>query len=416
MVKNCSTVIEVNKKKVHVLDQHKINPDYITDKQQVFIIGSKGIPAAYGGFETFVEKLTEYQVNDKIRYHVSRIGNDNMRYEYNGAKCFNVNVPNIGSAKAVYYDIAALKICIDYCKVRPTIKQPIFYVLACRIGPFIGHYKKEIAKLGGFLYVNPDGHEWNRGKWSAPIRRYWKLSEKLMVKYADFLICDSINIEKYMLKEYNKYKPKTIFIAYGSDIKSSIMENDDSIYTQWLENKGLTADKYYLVVGRFVKENNFETMISEFMKSETDKDLAIITTANDKFLEELEDKLHFRQDKRIKFVGTVYEQELLKKIRENAFGYFHGHEVGGTNPSLLEALGSTKLNLLLDVGFNREVGKDAALYWSKADGELASLIDKADTLTEEQIRELGLGAKKRIAEDYSWEHIVGEYEKIFLNN
>ena len=94
-----------------------------------------------------------------------------------------------------------------------------------------------------------------------------------------------------------------------------------------------------------------------------------------------------KKDKRIRFVGTVYDQELLKKIRENAYGYFHGHEVGGTNPSLLEALGSTDLNLLLDVSFNREVALDNALYWNKTDGNLANLIEKADLMPIEVIAE-----------------------------
>ena len=98
-----------------------------------------------------------------------------------------------------------------------------------------------------------------------------------------------------------------------------------------------------MVVGRFVPENNYETMIREFMKSHSKRDFALITNVSDKFLEELKEKTHFDQDSRIKFVGTVYDKELLMKIRENAYGYFHGHEVGGTNPSLLEALGSTDL-------------------------------------------------------------------------
>lgn len=413
-MKNQPKVIEINGKQVQTLEQHKKNPEYWTDKQQVFIVGSKGIPAAYGGFETFVEKLSEYQVSKKLHYHVSRIGDDDLRYEYNGAKCFDVNVPNIGAAKAVYYDIAALSWCIDYCKARPAIKRPIFYVLACRIGPFIGHFKKRIEELGGVLYVNPDGHEWKRAKWSAPVRRYWKLSERLMVKHADFLICDSKNIEKYIKEDYKQYKPKTTFIAYGSDTTPSELSDDAPSYTEWLKEKGLRQKEYYLVVGRFVPENNFETMIREFMNSNSKKDFAIITTANESFLEELEQKLHFRNDPRIKFVGTVYDQELLKKIREDAYGYFHGHEVGGTNPSLLEALGSTDLNLLLDVGFNKEVGEDAALYWNKEEGNLAGLIDRTDAMNIEAIKALGEKAKKRIKDAYSWEHIVDEYEKVFL--
>ncbi len=407
--------MEINNRTVRKLEQHKTNSDYSTEKKQVFIVGSKGIPAAYGGFETFVEKLTQCQVSKSIRYHVSRIGKDTVRYEHNGAKCFNVNVPNIGPAKAIYYDVAALRRCIAYCKARPGIKEPVFYVLACRIGPFIGHFKKQIEKLGGILYVNPDGHEWKRAKWSAPVRKYWKLSEKLMVKYADLLICDSKNIEKYIQEDYKQYNPKTTFIAYGSDTEPSKLSDSAPEYTNWLESKGLSAKNYYLVVGRFVPENNYETMIREFMKSKTQKDFAIVTNVNQKFLDKLEDRLHFKEDPRIKFVGTVYNQELLKKIRENAYGYFHGHEVGGTNPSLLEALGSTDLNLLLDVGFNREVAEDSALYWKKDAGRLAALIDKADAMSQEEISALGEKARKRIAEAYSWQYIVSRYENIFVN-
>ena len=155
-------------------------------------------------------------------------------------------------------------------------------------------------------------------------------------------------------------------------------------------------------------------MIREFMASDSKKDFAIITNVNDKFLEELEQKLGYRSDKRIKFVGTVYDQELLMKIRENAYGYFHGHEVGGTNPSLLEALGSTDLNLLLGVGFNREVAEKSALYWSKKKGSLAALINKADSLTEAQIAKLGQLSTQRIKDAYSWEYICGRYVEEFL--
>ena len=154
-------------------------------------------------------------------------------------------------------------------------------------------------------------------------------------------------------------------------------------------------------------------MIREFMRSNTQRDFALITNVSDGFLAELKEKTEFDKDPRIKFVGTVYDKELLMKIRENAYGYFHGHEVGGTNPSLLEALGSTQLNLLLDVGFNREVGEDAALYWSKEPGALASLIEQADALPQEAIDALGEKARTRIATAYSWPYIAGRYAEVF---
>lgn len=171
---------------------------------------------------------------------------------------------------------------------------------------------------------------------------------------------------------------------------------------------------YYLVVGRFVPENNYETMIREFMVSNSKRDFALVTNVSDKFLEELKEKTHFDRDPRIKFVGTVYDKELLMKIREEAYAYFHGHEVGGTNPSLLEALASTDLNLLLGVGFNREVAQDAALYWSKEPGDLAALIDHADAMSPDEIHALGARAKQRIADAYSWQHIADQYKNLFL--
>ncbi len=130
-------------------------------------------------------------------------------------------------------------------------------------------------------------------------------------------------------------------------------------------------------------------------------------------LKEMDQKLHYKKDKRIKFVGTVYDTELLTKIRENSCGYFHGHSVGGTNPSLLEALGATKLNLLYDVGFNREVAEDAALYWSLDEGNLEKLIDTVDKMDAQKIDEFGKKAKKRIQDEYSWEYICNGYIEIF---
>mgnify|MGYP000763553479 CR=1 FL=1 len=244
---------------------------------------------------------------------------------------------------------------------------------------------------------------------------YWKLSERLMVKHSDLLICDSKNIEKYIHESYEKYNPKTTFIAYGAETGKSSLSDDDAKLLEWYRSNSLSKKEYYLVVGRFVPENNYETMISEFMKSKTNKNFALITNVSEKFLLELKRKTQFEKDGRIKFVGTVYDQELLMKIRENAYGYFHGHEVGGTNPSLLEALSSIDLNLLLDVGFNREVAEDSALYWNKDNNSLALLINKVDNMPEKEIAEYALKAKKRIAENYSWELICNLYENLFIS-
>lgn len=384
------------------------------EKQHVFIVGSKGIPAEYGGFETFVDKLVQYQSTDEIQYHVARLSDRNDEFMYKGARVFNVKVPDVGPGKAVLYDLIALNACLEYCKKMDFKRAPIFYILACRIRPFIASIHKAVEELGGVLYLNPDGHEWRRSKWSWAVQKYWKTSERAMIKDCDLIICDSKNIEKYVREEYARYDPNTIYISYGADLEPSVLADDDEKFTGWLDGKGLRADEYYLVVGRFVPENNVETIIREFMSSSTTKDLAIITTENQSLYNTLERKLHFSEDPRIKFVGTVYDQELLKKIREHAYAYLHGHQVGGTNPSLLEALASTKMNLLLNVGFNREVAGRSALYWNKIKGSLSQLIADCDAMSEQERAKFGRRAKKRIRDEYSWRYITDTYEKLFL--
>lgn len=404
--------------------------------QHVYLVGAKSL-GVYGGFETFVYKLTEHHKNkENIKYHFACKANgdgcmdeskfdgvtkiNDHEFEIHNVHCFKINVPQIGSAQAIYYDVAALKVCCKHIK-KNHISHPVIYIMACRIGPFAVYFYKEIHKLGGIVYLNPDGHEWMRSKWPAFVREYWKISEQIMVKYCDFVICDSMNIENYIHERYDGKgirggNPKTTFIAYGADLAPSKLADDDEKLLSWYKERGLTKKNYYLVVGRFVPENSFEVMICEFMKSNSKKDFAIITNVNDRFLNELEKKLNFKSDKRIKFVGTVYEQELLKKIRENAYAYLHGHTVGGTNPSLIEALGSTDLNLLVDVNFNKEVARDCALYWSRDGGELARLIDKVDIMRTEKIEEMGQKAKKRVAEEYTWDKICRQYEDVFTNN
>lgn len=398
--------------------------------RDIYIVGSKNI-GQYGGYESFIMNLLQYHKDNKnIRYHVACKANgqgymdvdslpgakriNEYEFTYCNAQCFLIKVPDkIGPAQAIYYDLKALEWCCNHIESNH-IEEPIVYILASRVGPFEGKYVKRIHNFGGKIWQNPDGWEHARRKWRTYVRKYWKLSEKYAVKNADLVICDSKHIERYILDEYSHYNPKTTFIAYGSCITPSKLSDDDPEYTGWLKKNNLRDKEYYISVGRFVPENNFDIMIREFMSSKTDKDFAIITTENPKYTKELQRKLQYRTDKRIKFVGTVYNAELLKKIRENAYGYFHGHEVGGTNPSLLESLGCTKINLLLDVGFNREVAEDAALYWSKDEGSLSDAIKKADEMSLEQRRKMEEKAKQRITNEYSWKYICDKYYKAYF--
>ena len=381
--------------------------------QHVFIIGSRGLPAQYGGFETFVDQLVSHQVSPDIQYHVACLSNDQayQHFDYQGVDCFTINPLKLGPARVIAYDMMAINYALKLIK-KQGIEQPIFYVLGNTIGAFVAPFARKIHKIGGRFYINPDGLEWKRAKWAKPIQAYLKYSEKIMTRHADLVISDNPGIESYIKEAYPW--SQTTYIAYGTDLSPTSLTSQDwkvrELYQKWQ-----TQEKnYYLILGRFVPENNYETAIREFMASSSKRDLVIIcNNEGNPYFEELRTWTGFDQDPRVKFVGTVYDQDLLKYIRKEAFAYIHGHEVGGTNPGLLEALAQTDLNLVLGVSFNQTVAKDTAHYWTKETGNLAHLINHVDSL--EDVSEWGQRAKANMKQNFTWEKIVGEYEELFLS-
>lgn len=381
--------------------------------QHVFIIGSRGLPAQYGGFETFVDQLVSHQVSPDIQYHVACLSNNQayQHFEYKGVDCFTIKAPKLGPARVIAYDMMAINYALKLIK-KQGIEQPIFYVLGNTIGAFVAPFARKIHKLGGQFYINPDGLEWKRAKWAKPIQAYLKYSEKIMTRHADLVISDNPGIESYIKEAYPW--SKTTYIAYGTDLAPTSLNSQDNKVREFYQKWQTQEKNYYLILGRFVPENNYETAIREFMASSTKRDLVIICNQEgNPYFEELRARTGFDQDPRVKFVGTVYDQDLLKYIRKEAFAYIHGHEVGGTNPGLLEALAQTDLNLVLGVSFNQTVAKDTAHYWTKETGNLAHLIDQVDPL--EDVSEWGQRAKANMKQNFTWEKIVGEYEELFLS-
>lgn len=381
--------------------------------QHVFIIGSRGLPAQYGGFETFVDQLVSHQVSPDIQYHVACLSNDQayQHFDYKGVDCFTIKAPKLGPARVIAYDMMAINYALKLIK-KQGIEQPIFYVLGNTIGAFVAPFARKIHKIGGRFYINPDGLEWKRAKWAKPIQAYLKYSEKIMTRHADLVISDNPGIESYIKEAYPW--SKTTYIAYGTDLSPTSLNSQDNKVREFYQKWQTQEKNYYLILGRFVPENNYETAIREFMASSTKRDLVIICNQEgNPYFEELRARTGFDQDPRVKFVGTVYDQDLLKYIRKEAFAYIHGHEVGGTNPGLLEALAQTDLNLVLGVSFNQTVAKDSAHYWTKETGNLAHLIDRVDSL--EDVSEWGQRAKANMKQNFTWEKIVGEYEELFLS-
>ena len=381
--------------------------------QHVFIIGSRGLPAQYGGFETFVDQLVSHQVSPDIQYHVACLSNDQayQHFDYKGVDCFTIKAPKLGPARVIAYDMMAINYALKLIK-KQGIEQPIFYVLGNTIGAFVAPFARKIHKIGGRFYINPDGLEWKRAKWAKPIQAYLKYSEKIMTRHADLVISDNPGIESYIKEAYPW--SKTTYIAYGTDLSPTSLNSQDNKVREFYQKWQTQEKNYYLILGRFVPENNYETAIREFMASSTKRDLVIICNQEgNPYFEELRARTGFDQDPRVKFVGTVYDQDLLKYIRKEAFAYIHGHEVGGTNPGLLEALAHTDLNLVLGVSFNQTVAKDTAHYWTKETGNLAHLINQLDPL--EDVSEWGQRAKANMKQNFTWEKIVGEYEELFLS-
>lgn len=379
--------------------------------KNIIIIGARGYEKEYGGWETFVTNLINNYNDKNTKFYVPELNhnkkNSNIEVR-NGVTCPQIYVPKQGSMTMMTFAFKATLYFMKYIK-KEKLENVVMYTLGYRVGPLFTLIHKKLTKMGVKIVINPDGIEWKRAKWNILIKEYLKISEKTMIKASDYVVCDSKNIESYIKSKYNK---PTTFIAYGSYLKD--IKDIDKKTKLFMEKYDIKKREYYLIVGRFVPENNYELIIKEFMKSSTKKDLVIISNVEkNKFYEKLKLKTNFDKDPRIKFVGPVYDQDILTRIRKNAKAYIHGHSAGGTNPSLLEALGITDVNILYDACYNKEVGEDAALYFSNEDDSLCKQLEIVEKFKVKEQNEYGEKAKNRIKENYTWKIIVNKYKKIF---
>ena len=294
---------------------------------------------------------------------------------------------------------------IKYIK-KNNINNCYIYVLGLKLGPLLKIYKNKLKRYGITVMVNPDGLEYKRSKWNNLVKKFFLLSEKWMLLNSDIIVCDAIGIKEYIDNKYSSLKDKTIYIAYGTDDFNFANVNDEEI----LKKYKIKKDSYFLMVGRFVPENNYELVINEFMKSKIDKRLIIISNiSSSNYYSEVVSNTNCNKDKRIIFIDGIYNEIELSTIRKNAYAYIHGHSVGGTNPSLLEALNLTDLNILYDVNFNRDIGNDSCLYF-KEDNSLTNIIDNINKYDR---KKMGKSAKKIIKENFTWKIIVNKYKDVF---
>ena len=377
--------------------------------KNVFIIGSRGYHYNYGGWETFVSNLVDNYNDNNTMFYISEYTEDKnkkIRKINDNVIVFPIYVSNYKSATMFIYTIKSFKYFINYIKMN-NISNSYMYILGLKLFNYLAIYKNKLRKLNITTIVNPDGLEHERSKWSYPVKKFFLLSEKLMLNNCDMIICDALGIQKYVINKYPKLIDKAIYIAYGSDKYDFSNINEEKI----LKEYHLKKDDYCLMVGRCVPENNYELVVNDFMNSDIDKKLVIITNlSSSNYYKELVNKTNCLSDERIIFIDGVYDKNKLAVIRKNAYLYIHGHSVGGTNPSLIEALSLTDLNILYDVCFNKDVGKDSCLYF-KNTGDLVKILNNKDIINDRD--KLGMKAKKIINDNFTWDIIVNKYKRVF---
>lgn len=382
----------------------------------VFIIGLRGYTQNYGGWESFAQGLLNNWRDTSVRFFVfEKVGNKSEEkiVEVNHVTCIRVFEKEQGSSAMMKYDKHCTEIACNLIQ-RNAIKNPILFHLGVRIGLYMWLKRKYFKKLGIKLMVNPAGAEWRRTKWNKLVQLYLFISAVMMAKSTDCMVCDNEGIRKLYDRLLIGKKPILECVAYGVNEVPTVPENLSESAEKYFDRWNIKKDDYYLVLGRFVPENNYEMMIKGFIKSKIKRKLLIITnyeTEIQNFYHHILKSTNLESDKRVIMAGTLYDKKILHFVRQNARGYIHGHSVGGTNPGLLEALAETNVNILYNVNFNRYVGDNVAEYFSSED-ELTKVIEKVDKMSLDERIEKGNLARERMKKYYSWEYIVEEYDRV----
>ena len=359
----------------------------------IAILGTRGIPNYYGGFEQLAEHLAPGLV--KAGHTVTVYNSHNHPYqgkEWEGVEIRHCYDPEylLGSAGQFIYDLNCL---IDARKRGFDVILQLGYTSSSIWGL--------LFPASAMVIYNLDGLEWKRTKYSKLTRRFLLYAEKLAVTFSDFCIADSPVIQSYFR---NKYGIESEYIAYGAELFQHAEED-------MLKEYGVSAGNYFLLMARMEPENNIETILDGFTKSDTDKKILVVGNATNKFGKYLQGK--FDDDKRILFSGVIYDQQRIHNLKFFSRLYFHGHSTGGTNPSLLEAMASKALIAAHDNDFNRQVLGMDALYFS-GPADITALVGKIpDGVCRECMTRHN---QEKIRQNFSWPGIIAHYERYILNS
>jgi len=356
--------------------------------KKISIIGTVGIPAKYGGFET----LVEYLVKNLFEHYEFTVFCSGKSYSqrldsYNGAKLIYINL-HANGIQSILYDIISI-----FKSLRFANTLLILGVSGCIILPFVRLFSNKR------IIVNIDGLEWKRDKWGKVAKWFLKLSEKFAVKFADVIVADNKVIQEYVRSEYGV---QSQLIAYGANhVKKELLSDGLKSKYPFLNNR------YALTVCRIEPENNIHLILQAFSVYKNLNIVIIGNWLNSKYGMELKEK--YISHENIFLLDPIYDQHILNQIRSNCYLYIHGHSAGGTNPSLVEAMYLGLPILAFGVEYNKETTKNKALYFHNKD-ELLQLLK---SINDEQLSVIASEMCKIAKEIYIWKNVAKDYERIF---
>lgn len=371
-------------------NQSDVDTKCTSKSLRLAILGTRGIPARYGGFETFAEELATGLCARGFDVTVfCESGEKPAPAVLQGVRLRYKSAPALGPVQTILFDLK--------CLWAARKGYDVVYMLGYGAAPFC-----LIPRLwGSEVWINPDGLEWARAKWGRMAKLYFRLMEWSSLRVANRIIADSEAVAASLTSRHGRLRACTV-IEYGCEI----VETPPS--AEPLAEWSLVKEGYYLVVCRLEPENHVLEILQAFQRSGSKKQLIVIGNhlSQAPYLE----RIRAVQDSRVRMIGTVYDQTKLISLRYHSFAYIHGHSVGGTNPSLLEAMGCGNLIFAHDNPFNRETLREHGVYFNGPE-DLAQEIDRAERQSCD-LSTLRACAQIRAREGYHWPNIIEKYVRL----
>lgn len=367
---------------------------------KIAFISVRGIPNNYGGFEEFAEYIS---VGLAERGHDITVYSPHyhpyQEKEYKGVHIKHIYSPELwmgGSVGSFFY---------DYLSLKDALKKEDFDIIydAGYTSIIPAYIRFNVKKIKHPIFTtNMDGLEYKRAKFSKWAQKFLFWEEQMAVKHSHYLIADNMGIQDYYKEKYGK---ESKFLAYGATIH-------DHYNVDYLKEYGLAANDYFILVARLEPENNIYMAIDGYLASEQygKKPLVVVGKTNTPYGKKLVAK--YGNNPNIKFVGGIYDFDKLNSVRHFSYAYFHGHSVGGTNPSLLEAMASECFILSHNNVFNHSVLRDNAIYYQSTE-DVTKLLNDIDHIVDKYKSDFISRNLDVIRNEYSWEKLIDEHEKYF---